>query len=92
LRASSIDVAILALPVRGHEFEAVPLLTERLFAALPPKHKLAARRSLALKDLQAEPFLLLRDGHAFATRGKRLATARGCIRRLCFESGQFPAC
>src|SRR5262245_27700874 len=33
LRAGTIDVAILALPIRGHEFEAFPLLTERLFAA-----------------------------------------------------------
>jgi LysR family hydrogen peroxide-inducible transcriptional activator len=43
LRAGTIDVAILALPLRGHEFEAVPLLTERLFAALPKKHKLNSR-------------------------------------------------
>jgi DNA-binding transcriptional LysR family regulator len=35
LRAGSIDIAILALPVRGHEFEALPLITEPLLAALP---------------------------------------------------------
>src|SRR5438876_6473394 len=29
LRSGSIDVAILALPIRGHEFDAFPLLTER---------------------------------------------------------------
>src|SRR5216684_882679 len=65
LRAGAIDVAILALPIRGHEFETAPLLTERLFAALPKNHKLAKRRSLVLKDLRSEPFLLLRDGHCF---------------------------
>src|SRR6266576_684777 len=56
LRSGTIDVAILALPIRGHEFDAFPLLTERLFAALPKKHKLTSRRSLSLKDLRAEPF------------------------------------
>ena len=34
LRASVVDVAILALPIRGHEFETFPLLKEDLFAAL----------------------------------------------------------
>jgi len=89
LRASSIDVAILALPVRGHEFEAVPLLTERLFAALPPKHKLAVRRSLALKDLQAEPFLLLRDGHCFRDTAVAACDRARLHPQIVFESGQF---
>ena len=65
LRAGGIDVAVLALPVRGHEFETFALLTERFFAALPRKHKFARRTSVSLKELRAEPFLLLRDGHCF---------------------------
>jgi hypothetical protein len=40
LRAGSIDLAVLALPIRGNDFESFPLLTERLFAALPKQHKL----------------------------------------------------
>jgi LysR family transcriptional regulator, hydrogen peroxide-inducible genes activator len=89
LRASSIDVAILALPIRGHEFESYALLTERLFAALPRKHPLASRHSLSLKDLRKEAFLLLRDGHCF-----RDTTVAACDRarvnpRVIFESGQF---
>src|SRR5690349_5117951 len=89
LRAGSIDVAILALPIRGHEFETFPLLSERLFAALPKKHKLARRASLSLKDLRAEPFLLLRDGHCF--RDNTIAACdRARLRpRIVFESGQF---
>src|SRR5258708_24966623 len=89
LRAGTIDVAILALPLRGHEFESAPLLTERLFAALPKKHKLNSRPSLSLKDLRAEPFLLLRDGHCF-----RDTAVASCGRALLhpqvvFQSGQF---
>jgi LysR family hydrogen peroxide-inducible transcriptional activator len=89
LRASAIDVAILALPVRGHEFETVPLLTERLFAALPPKHKLASRRSLALRDLHAEPFLLLRDGHCFRDTAVAACDRARVHPQIVFESGQF---
>jgi LysR family transcriptional regulator, hydrogen peroxide-inducible genes activator len=89
LRNGTIDIAILALPIRGHEFETEPLLTEPLFAALPRKHRLKSRSSLSLKDLRAEPFLFLRDGHCF--RDTALAT---CDRarlhpQIVFESGQF---
>jgi LysR family transcriptional regulator, hydrogen peroxide-inducible genes activator len=89
LRAASIDLALLALPIRGHEFESFPILTEPLFAALPQKHSLSRRRSLALKDLRAEPFLLLRDGHCF--RENALAACdRGRLHpQIVFESGQF---
>jgi LysR family hydrogen peroxide-inducible transcriptional activator len=89
LRASSIDVAILALPLRGHEFEAFPILTERLFAALPKKHKLASRSSLSLKDLRAEPFLLLRDGHCFRDTAVAACDRARLHPQIVFESGQF---
>jgi LysR family hydrogen peroxide-inducible transcriptional activator len=89
LRAGTIDVAILALPIRGHEFETFPLLTERLFAALPRKHKLASRRALSLKDLRAEPFLLLRDGHCFRDTAVAACDRARLHPQIIFESGQF---
>ena len=89
LRAVSVDLAILALPIRGHEFETFPLLTERLFAALPPKHKLAKRRSISLKDLRSEPFLLLRDGHCFRETAVAACDRARLHPQIVFESGQF---
>ena len=89
LRAGAIDVAILALPIRGHEFEAAPLLTERLFAALPKSHKLARHRSLSLKDLRSEPFLLLRDGHCFRDTAVAACDRARLHPQVVFESGQF---
>src|SRR5712664_2041713 len=89
LRAGAIDVAILALPIRGHEFETTPLLTERLFAALPKNHKLAKRRSLVLKDLRSEPFLLLRDGHCFRDTAVAACDRARLHPQIVFESGQF---
>jgi LysR family hydrogen peroxide-inducible transcriptional activator len=89
LRAGTIDVAVLALPIRGHEFEAFPLLTERLFAALPKKHKLASRRDLSLKDLRSEPFLLLRDGHCFRDTAVAACDRARLHPQIIFESGQF---
>ena len=89
LRAAAIDVAILALPIRGHEFETFPLLTERLFAALPKKHSLASRRTLSLKDLRSEPFLLLRDGHCFRDTAVAACDRARLQPQIIFESGQF---
>jgi LysR family hydrogen peroxide-inducible transcriptional activator len=89
LRASAIDVAILALPIRGHEFETAALLTERLFAALPKNHELAKRRSLSLKDLRSEPFLLLRDGHCFRDTAVAACDRARLHPQVIFESGQF---
>jgi LysR family hydrogen peroxide-inducible transcriptional activator len=89
VRASKVDLAILALPIRGHEFETFSLLAERLFAALPPGHKLAKRRSLSLKDLRAQPFLLLRDGHCFRDTAVAACDRARLHPQIVFESGQF---
>ncbi len=89
LRAGTVDVAILALPIRGHEFETFPLLTERLYAAVPKKHALAHRRSLSLKDLRKEPFLLLRDGHCFRDTAVAACDRARLNPQVIFESGQF---
>lgn len=89
LRASLVDVAILALPIRGHEFETFPLLREDLFAALPRQHQYAKRASLALKELRAEPFLLLRDGHCFRDTAVAACDRARLNPQIVFESGQF---
>jgi LysR family hydrogen peroxide-inducible transcriptional activator len=65
LRDLSIDVAILALPLRHKDLELFPIRTEPLFAVLRPDHPRASAKSLALKDLRGESFVMLRDGHCF---------------------------
>src|ERR1700688_2093413 len=89
LRDLSIDVAILALPLRHKELELFPIRTEPLFAALSTHHPRASAKSLALKDLRGETFVMLRDGHCF--RDLSIATcARARITpNIVFESGQF---
>jgi LysR family hydrogen peroxide-inducible transcriptional activator len=89
VRASVVDVAILALPIRGHEFETFPLLKEDLFAALPKKHKFARRAVISLKDLREDDFLLLRDGHCFRDTAVAACDRARLHPRIVFESGQF---
>lgn len=89
VRAASIDLAILALPVRGQEFESFPILTEPLFAAVPKNHRLARLSALSLRDLRAEPFLLLRDGHCFRENALAACDRARLHPQIVFESGQF---
>lgn len=89
LRAATIDLAVLALPIRGHEFESFPILTEPLYAAIPRNHRLARLPVLSLKDLRAEPFLLLRDGHCFRENALAACDRARLHPQIVFESGQF---
>ncbi len=89
LRDLSIDLAILALPLRHKDLELFPLRTEPLFAALPKDHPRAGAESLALKDLRGESFVMLRDGHCFRDLSIAACTHARVTPRIAFESGQF---
>ncbi len=91
LRAGTMDVAIVALPldVRRHEFATFPLAVEKLYAVLPSRHALAKRRTLSLAELQSEPFLLLRDGHCFRETSVAACRRARLSPQIIFESGQF---
>jgi LysR family transcriptional regulator, hydrogen peroxide-inducible genes activator len=91
LRVGTMDVAIVALPLpaRGHEFQSLPLMIERLYAVLPKQHSLAKRRALLLKELQDDAFLLLRDGHCFRETAIAACKRARLNPKIVFESGQF---
>lgn len=89
LRNLSIDLAILALPLRHKDLEVVPLRTEPVFAALPKDHPRAGAASLALKDLRGEPFVMLRDGHCFRDLSIATCSSARITPNIAFESGQF---
>src|SRR5215467_1070003 len=89
LRAGLIDMAVMALPMRGHDLECFPLRTDRLFAILPKDHRLAKKSSLLLKELRSESFLLLRDDHCFRETAIEVCKHARVLPRVIFESGQF---
>jgi LysR family transcriptional regulator, hydrogen peroxide-inducible genes activator len=89
VRNLSIDVAILALPLRHKDLELFPLRTEPLFAVLPRDHPRAGSESLALRDLRGESFVMLRDGHCFRDLSIAACSHAKVTPRIAFESGQF---
>lgn len=89
LRDLSIDIAILALPLRHKDLETFTLHTEPLFAALPKAHSLARKKTLTMKELRGESFVMLRDGHCFRDLTIAACTHARITPNIAFESGQF---
>jgi LysR family transcriptional regulator, hydrogen peroxide-inducible genes activator len=89
LRDLSIDVAVLALPLRHKDLELFPIRTERLFAVLKKNHPRARAKSLALKDLRGESFVMLRDGHCFRDLSLDTCARARITPNIAFESAQF---
>ena len=63
LADGDIEMAIVALPLRADHVHTQPLFTEELVAVLPTDHPLAKKPRLGLKDLAAEPFVILNEAH-----------------------------
>jgi LysR family transcriptional regulator, hydrogen peroxide-inducible genes activator len=89
LRSLSIDLAILALPLRHKDMELFPLRTEPLYAVLPGDHPHAGAKSMALRDLRGESFVMLRDGHCFRDLSIAACAHARLEPRIAFESDQF---
>ncbi len=65
LRLGELDCAILAEPFPDTGLAVAPLYDEPFQAAVPCKHPLARRKSLAAEELKTETMLLLGTGHCF---------------------------
>ncbi len=66
LTSGEIDVAVLALPVRGEHIDTQTLFTEELLLAAPAGHTLAEKPHVRWKDLIDESFLLLHEAHCLS--------------------------
>ncbi|HEV7220725.1 MAG TPA: LysR family transcriptional regulator [Terriglobales bacterium] len=85
----TIDLALLVLPIPGSQFICQELLREKLYLVVPRNHRMASHATVKLKQIEGDPFLLLKDGHCF-----RENTLSACGRarlepNVVFESGQF---
>ena len=58
IRDGRIDVGFVPLPVDRTGLVVQTLLRERYLVAMPKKHRLAARRSISIRELDKEPNLL----------------------------------
>lgn len=81
VEAGTLDVGLVRLPFRPTSLDVTPVLTEPLYAALPPRHPLADRAELRLEDLEDDAFIMpAREEEPFY----------GSVLNLCAEAGFTP--
>ena len=63
LRAASIDLALLTLPIDDRSLQVEPVWREDMLVVLPPHHRLArGRRAVDPAELAGEPFITFESG------------------------------
>ncbi len=88
LRADALDVAFLSIvdETDRRGLGVHPLAQERLVAALPEGHRLAARRSLRIADLRDEQLIVFPEGATIRAAVQRVAQEAGFEPRVAFET------
>jgi LysR family transcriptional regulator, hydrogen peroxide-inducible genes activator len=81
MRTGDVDVAVLAEPFDDTGLETTPLYDEDFMVAVPKKHPLAQKTSIASIELKEETMLLLGIGHCF----------RDQVLEVCPEAARFSA-
>ncbi len=77
LRAGTLDAGLLALVDGMEDLEHAVVVEDPFVAAVPRTHPLAKKKTVALDDLEAEPVLLLEDGHCLRTQALALCQRAG---------------
>jgi LysR family hydrogen peroxide-inducible transcriptional activator len=89
LAAREIDLALISPPVDRAGFATEKFFDEPLLVALPARHRLARKPRLALEDLEAEPFILMKEGHCLAGQALQFCRLNGFAPRISFRSAQI---
>jgi LysR family hydrogen peroxide-inducible transcriptional activator len=87
--ACELDLAVVSLPIPDDRFTIETLFTEELLLAVPPQHKLAKRRQVKLGDVEAEPFILLQEGHCLGDQALRFCDRQKCHPPVIFRTSQL---
>ncbi|HWI70795.1 MAG TPA: LysR family transcriptional regulator, partial [Baekduia sp.] len=86
--AGDADLLLMGPRPAGRRFAWQPLVTEPLLLAVPPHHRLAARKSVRLEEVADEPFVAVRAGHALRALTDGLCRAAGFEPRIAFEGDE----
>lgn len=63
IRAGSLDLAILALPINDNQLHIQPIFKELFYLAVNQDHPLAQRDNVSISDFANETLMLLTEGH-----------------------------
>lgn len=86
LRAGKMDVALLAFPVAHEQLSVEMVYDEPFYVALPPGHRLLAKKELSYKDIAREQLLLLEDGHCLRDQALDVCQLSGAQENRNFQA------
>ncbi len=84
-----LDLAIVALPMTDDRLQSEPLLSEPLYVALSPGHRLTHRRRITIQDLADERFILLNEMHCLGEQIINFCRANECQPPIACRSAQI---
>ncbi|MCW2806230.1 MAG: putative Uncharacterized HTH-type transcriptional regulator YybE [Marmoricola sp.] len=85
-----IDLEITSRRPRNPAVHWESLLTQPLFLAVPPGHRLAGRKQVSLAEVADEDFVMLRPTWALRVLSDELCAAAGFVPRVAFEGDDLP--
>lgn len=89
LMAYELDFAIVSPPLSEARMAIKPLLTEELFLAVPPAHRLANKSRVTVADLAGERFILMKEGHCLGDQVLDFCDRRDLVPTISFRSAQL---
>ena len=87
--AGELDLAVVALPVHDERLIYETIATDPMVVALPAKHRLAARRRVAVEELRDEPFILLHEMHCLGEQTTTFCRESGLGQRITCRGAQL---
>lgn len=76
LKQGELDLALLAAPLAAKYVDSQELFKEELLLAMPVGHPLAARKRVALNDVEPHPFVMLGEAHCLSEQVLTLCRQR----------------
>jgi DNA-binding transcriptional LysR family regulator len=85
LLEGAVDLALTSPRPDDEDIAFAPLVTEPLWLALPPGHRLAGRRRVRLAEVAGDPFVAVRQGYGLRSTTDELCRRAGFTPRIAFE-------
>lgn len=90
LRSGSIDIALMSPPFTGEkETNSMIIGEDELLITLPTQHRFSNRQAIALKDLESEPMVLMKDTHCLSQQSIKLCERSGIHPKVNVQSSQL---
>jgi DNA-binding transcriptional LysR family regulator len=89
-----VDLAItFCLPSDSESkgITSIPFLTEQLWLAVPPGHRLIGRESIHLQEAANDAFIVLKEGHRFRQKTDSLCHQAGFLPKIICDVNDYSA-